>query len=56
MSKSKLPNQYALIAKRYRKYFTALNNLGKADEVRTAKLVSNAFPDACEACPKKLGW
>ena len=30
MSKSKLPNQYALIAKRYRKYFTALNNLGKA--------------------------
>jgi hypothetical protein len=36
--------------------FQALSNLEKADEVRTAELFSNAFPDACEACPKKLGW
>ncbi|MEJ2697904.1 MAG: carboxymuconolactone decarboxylase family protein [Candidatus Sulfobium sp.] len=30
MPKSRLPNQYTGIAKRFRKYFTALNNLGKA--------------------------
>jgi MoaA/NifB/PqqE/SkfB family radical SAM enzyme len=34
----------------------ALSKLDKADEVRTAELISNAFPDACLACPKKLGW
>jgi MoaA/NifB/PqqE/SkfB family radical SAM enzyme len=34
----------------------ALGKLEKADEVRNAELISNAFPDACEACPKKLGW
>ena len=33
-----------------------LNSLKKADETRTTELVSNAFPEACGACPKKLGW
>ncbi|MBN2318620.1 MAG: hypothetical protein JXR49_06070 [Acidobacteria bacterium] len=34
----------------------ALRKLDEADAVRTAELASNSFPDACEACPKKLGW
>jgi hypothetical protein len=34
----------------------ALSKLEKADEVRTAELISNAFPESCQACPKKLGW
>jgi 4-carboxymuconolactone decarboxylase len=30
MPKSKLPDQYTGIGKKFKKYFTALNNLGKA--------------------------
>jgi 4-carboxymuconolactone decarboxylase len=48
MSTAKLPNQYTGIAKKHRKYFTALNNLGKAaraagplDE-KTAQLIQLA--------------